>query len=94
MHISNRHMELPSVVAAVGAAEGLVTFVKTDDKADNFMSDFRSNALVAVLARNAADLGPLPHMEGWHKAAPTSVAPWTDDYSDIMGAILRKKRGG
>jgi spermidine synthase len=94
MHISNRHMELPSVVAAVGAAEGLVTFVKTDDKADNFMSDFRSNALVAVLARNAADLGPLPQMEGWHKAAPTSVAPWTDDYSDIMGAILRKKRGG
>ena len=31
MHISNRHMELGSVVAAVGAAEGLVTYLKQDD---------------------------------------------------------------
>ena len=28
MHISNRHMELASVVAAVGAAEGLVTYLR------------------------------------------------------------------
>ena len=33
MHISNRHMELAKVVAAVGASEGLVTFGKADDKA-------------------------------------------------------------
>jgi spermidine synthase len=31
MHISNRHMELGRVVAAVGAAEGLVTYLRQDD---------------------------------------------------------------
>jgi spermidine synthase len=91
MHISNRHMELAKVVAAVGAAEGLVTFAKADDKANSFTTDFRANALVAMLARDAADLAPLV---GWEKSLAPKVAPWTDDYSDIMGAILRKKLGG
>ena len=44
----------------------------------------------AMLARNVADLGPLPE-QGWVRAGATKVAPWTDDYSDIIGAILRKK---
>ena len=92
MHISNRHMELAKVVASVAASEGLVTFGKADDKANTFSKDFRANALVAVLARRAADLGPLPHGD-WEKAGAPKIAPWTDDYSDIMGAILRKKLG-
>jgi hypothetical protein len=90
MHISNRHMELAKVVAAVGATEGLVTFAKADDKANSFAADFRANALVAVLARSVDDLGRLPQ-HGWEKAGAPKVAPWTDDYSDIIGAILRKK---
>jgi hypothetical protein len=92
MHISNRHMELAKVVAAVGASEGLVTFGKADDKANSFTTDFRANAMVAVLARRDADLAPLAR-NGWEKAGTPKVADWTDDYSDIMGAILRKKLG-
>jgi spermidine synthase len=90
MHISNRHVELPSVVAAVGAAEGLVTFSKADENANQFMTDFHAAALVAVMARNEADLGTLPGSAGWRKV-DSAVAPWTDDYSDIIGAIVRKK---
>jgi len=90
MHISNRHVELPSVVAAVGAAEGLVTFSKADENANQFMTDFHAAALVAVLARNEADLGSLPGSAGWRKV-DSAVEPWTDDYSDIIGAIVRKK---
>jgi hypothetical protein len=89
MHISNRHLELANVVSAVGAAEGLATSVKVDTKANDFITDFRSNALVAALARTPVDLRDLP--EGWQRLAPTTVAPWTDDYSDVVGAILRKK---
>jgi hypothetical protein len=93
MHISNRHMELAKVVAAIGAAEGLVTFVKTDEKANQFVTDFRMAALVAVLARNEADLGALPATAGWRKTEAGAVVAWTDDYSDIIGAIVRKKLG-
>jgi hypothetical protein len=86
-------MELAKVVAAVGAAEGLVTFVKADDKATQFATDFRAAALVATLARHEDDLGRLPQTEGWRRESAGDVAAWTDDYSDIIGAILRKKLG-
>ena len=68
-----------------------MTFAKADENANQFMTDFRANALVAVLARNEADLGALPGSGGMAQGRGGTVAAWTDDYSDIMGAILRKK---
>jgi predicted O-methyltransferase YrrM len=91
-HVSNRNMELASVVAAFGNAEGFATYDKQDDQANDFITDYRANAEVVALARNAADLGDLPSWRGWRKLDPTpGVAEWTDDYSDILRAILRKR---
>jgi hypothetical protein len=94
LHISNRHLELERVIAAVAAAEGLVTFIKEDSRPDARPADFKTGALVAALARRPADLGDLPAQPGWHRIEPDPrVAAWTDDYSNILGAILRKKLG-
>ena len=90
VHISNRHMELGSVVAAVGAAQGLVTLVRQDETVTDPLKELHANARVAVLARTAQDLGDLVSKPGWRRIEPSS-APWTDDYSDILGALLRKK---
>ena len=50
------------------------------------------NAIVAALARSPAHLGDLPRRPGWTEIKPDPrVAAWTDDYSDILGAIIRKK---
>ena len=47
----------------------------------------------AVLARDEGDLGALDRKAGW---APPKRDPdfrtWTDDYSDIVGAIMRHRR--
>jgi hypothetical protein len=93
MHISNRHLELAKVVAAVGGTEGLVSLVKTDRKPNDFGADLKAAAMVAVLARSEADLGLLPYADGWDKIDAAAVVPWTDDYSDIIGSMLRKKLG-
>ena len=94
LHISNRHMELARVVAAMGAAEGLVTYVKEDRRPDAVPNDFKMNALVAALARSPKDLGDLVSSPGWHEIKPDQRVPaWTDDYSNIFGAIVRKKLG-
>jgi hypothetical protein len=94
LHISNRHMELARVVAAVAATEGLVTYVKEDHRPESIPEDYKTSAEVAVLARSDSDLGDLPRRAGWHKIEPDPrVSAWTDDYSDIFGAILRKKLG-
>ncbi len=93
VHISNRHLELAKVVASVGATEGLSTLVKTDRNHTDFTVDLRAAAMVAVLARNEANFGALRGGEGWEETKAGAVAPWTDDYSDIIGAIMRKKFG-
>jgi spermidine synthase len=92
IHVSNRHMELASIVAAVGAAEGLVAYVKQDDQATEPQKDYRANAKVVVLAKSVADFGDLPSRRGWSRLEPAlGIAAWTDDYSDVLRAILRKK---
>jgi predicted O-methyltransferase YrrM len=93
MHISNRHMELARVVAAVGAAEGLVTYFRQDDHRTSLES-YKAAAEVAALARSPAHLGDLPRRQGWAEIKPDPKVPaWTDDYSDVVSAIIRKKLG-
>lgn len=93
LHISNRHMELAPVAAAVATAEGLVTWVKQDNQAGDFLVDYHANAQVAVLARKAEDLGSLPSQSGWNRMQANAADIWTDDFSNILGAIWRKKTG-
>jgi hypothetical protein len=95
LHLSNRYMELAGVVAADAAAQGLVAYFKVDDRAANVPFDYKANASVAVLARRLADLGDLPNRPGWHAINPVpGIRIWTDDYSNVLGAILRKRFGG
>jgi hypothetical protein len=91
VHISNRHMDLARVVGAVAAAEGLVAMAKFDENANQVQIDYKAKAHVAVLARTPSDLRTLAQKPGWKRIDPGQVIAWTDDYSDILGAILRKK---
>ena len=60
--------------------------------ATRFVCIADESKLVAALGRSESALGPLPAMPGWRRETPDpAVAAWTDDYSDIVGAILRKK---
>jgi spermidine synthase len=94
LHLSNRYMELASVVAAVAAAEGVVAFGKDDDRAVTEPFDYKTAASVAVLGRDRSDLGDLPDRTGWHLIKPArDTRIWTDDYSNVLGAILRKRFG-
>jgi hypothetical protein len=92
IHVSNRHMELASVVAAVAAEEGFVAYFKQHRAANDLLKDLRANSDVVALARSEAALGELPQQQGWRKIAPRPDVPgWTDDYSDVLSAILRKR---
>jgi hypothetical protein len=93
MHISNRYMELADTVAAVGTAEGLAAIVvKVDDRPQASPPDYKMTAEVVALARRPEDVGNLRDGPGWHPLrAETDVQAWTDDYSNIFGAIIRKQ---
>ncbi|WKA25949.1 spermidine synthase [Bradyrhizobium roseum] len=91
-HISNRHLDLAPVVANVAQSLGLVSFLREDDQAGEFMTTFASNARVVAMARSADDTGRVA--EQWRPLFPDPKSSlWTDDYSNILGIMLRMKFG-
>ena len=93
LHISNRHLDLAPVVANVAQSLGLAAFVREDDSAGDLLTTLKANARLVVLARDAADAGSVAG--NWTPLQPDrSSALWTDDYSNILGVMLRRKFGG
>ena len=91
-HISNRHLDLAPVLANVAQAQGLVAFFREDNSAGDFLTTFKANARVVVLAREPGDTGSIAG--SWLRLQPDPKAStWSDDYSDILTVMLRKKFG-
>ncbi len=94
IHISNRHLELRSVVAAMAHAEGLVAYFN-DPTGPGWPADaskYETAAGIAVLASNKQALGGIIDDDRWHRLDPTTLpAAWTDSYSNIISAIWRKR---
>lgn len=90
VHISNRHMELASVLAAVAGETGMAMRVGWFVPDAAAKDDGATPSMVAVLARGEADLAPLAADTAWRPADPRGTAAWTDGYSNVLAAILRK----
>jgi spermidine synthase len=92
-NISNKNMELASVVAASAAANGMVTAVKLDDKQTSPGLTLHFQAQIAVVTRSLADMKALNLGASWRIIKPRQDQRiWTDDYSDVFSAILRKMK--
>jgi hypothetical protein len=89
VHISNAHLRLEDVVAASAEQNGMVTAVKFDGSLPP--DTFAYRAQVAVVVRSMEDLKALKLGKEWHLVAP-AARPWSDDYSDVFGAMLAKWR--
>jgi hypothetical protein len=51
----------------------------------------KSSSVVVALARDASDLGRLSSDPDWRPVVVNpAVRPWTDDYADVLGALLRR----
>ena len=93
INISNRNVELEDVIANSAAASGMVTSVALDTRKNDKAKTLRLNAKIALVTRNRADMAALKLGTDWRLKAPEASVPvWTDDYSNILGAVIRKMR--
>ena len=93
MHISNRHLELASVVAGIAAANGLVTLVSDRPDPDETANPYKYSGTVAAVARSREDFAELVQSGDWELTPPDPAQwVWTDDYCNILGAVLRQLR--
>jgi hypothetical protein len=94
MHISNRHMELGSVVAGIAQANGLVSrFNNRAPREGEEDAKYIFTSTVVISARAEPDFGPLLQDEDWSVIEPPAGQRiWTDDYSNVIGAVIRQYR--
>jgi hypothetical protein len=93
MHVSNRHLELESVVVGIADANDLKSWVYNEDSGRDDEYIFATD--VVVSAREEADVGALASSDKWTETEPTEgQRVWTDDYSNILGAVYRRLKNG
>lgn len=93
MHISNRHLELASVVVGIADANNLKSWVSS--LASDQDREYIFSTSVVISARDTADVGMLGASNDWVLTEPTvNERVWTDDYSNVLGAVLRRFRAG
>ncbi|WP_100960302.1 fused MFS/spermidine synthase [Bosea sp. FBZP-16] len=89
LHISNRNMELQSVVRATAAGQGLTTWINSPVRTEADLQAMKTAPSVAVVTRPGVDPGPA--VITWkQQVGPGTTRPWSDDYADIVGAIWRQ----
>ena len=93
MHVSNRHLELSSVVVGIADANDLKSWVYSEDSGRD--AEYIFSTTVVVSAHEEADVGALARSDKWALTeAEDNQRVWTDDYSNVLGAVWRRLRDG
>jgi hypothetical protein len=87
-NISNRHLDLEPVLGSLARQAALVARVRRDPAGAEARARGRTPSAWLVMARRAADLGPLAEDPRWTPArAPVGFRAWSDDFSPLLDAI-------
>jgi hypothetical protein len=80
-------------VVGIADANDLKSWVYDEDSGRDDEYIFSTD--VVVSAREEADVGSLASSDKWDERQPTDgQRVWTDDYSNILGAVWRRLRFG
>ncbi|MFL5686793.1 MAG: spermidine synthase [Chloroflexota bacterium] len=86
LHISNRFLDLEPIVAAAAHANGFVSILGSDFPAAE-LTDLADPSQWVIVGRRYSDLADLVTGDRWRTAHADGRRPWTDRYSDLIGAI-------
>jgi hypothetical protein len=92
IHVTNRNLELASVVAGVAEANGAIARYYRGGDVQQNIHENKWVPLVVAVARTEEDFGVLAQSKYWpiiHRNPKEGA--WADDYSNIIGAVMRKR---
>jgi len=89
LHVSNRHMNLSEIVARIARHIDLPAYYQFyQASAEDKKNSGAASSQVVILAHSEAALQDTLASGLWTRLDRDSGRPWTDDYSNILGAIL------
>jgi hypothetical protein len=93
LHVSNYHLELGTVVAGAAHANGAITRLYDGGDVKEDANEQKWVPTVAAVARKDEDFGALAKSKYWPVLVPDPAQRvWTDDYSNVLGALVRRLR--
>ena len=91
LHISNRHLALEAPVAATAAKVGAGAIIQNFRPAPGTPALINAPTDVVLVSRSSAALAKFRSDPRWRAAIAGTTRAWTDDYTNILGALLAKK---
>ena len=91
IHISSRYLDLEPILGNLAADAGRTARIWRDVDAVEVVGKFAS--VWVVMARSPDDLGPLAGDPRWQPLARDAGPVWTDDFSNVAGALRWKSAG-
>jgi len=88
VHISNRNLALEHPVAASAHAAGLATLMQEWAPPVDKSPMLGAPSQVMLVAKTPQALAAFAHDPRWRPARDKTVRPWTDDYTNVAGALL------
>lgn len=90
LHLSNRNLELTAPAAAAVAEAGGASLVQTYEPPRDTPMFEDAGAIVLVAARQPQALAKFRADPRWRPIDPHRARAWTDDYSNVIGALVRR----
>jgi hypothetical protein len=91
LHLSNRNLDLNGPAQAVAKAAGGVALIQHyRPKPGQDLGGWPSPEDAVIVARTPAGLARFARDARWQATRPDKVRPWTDDYTNLFGSLLRR----
>ncbi len=91
LHLSNRNLDLNGPAQAVAKAAGGVALIQHyRPQPGQDLGGWPSPEDAVIVARSSAGLAPFLGDPRWRPTEPDKVRPWTDDYVNLVGALIRR----
>jgi SAM-dependent methyltransferase len=87
LHLSNRNLDLMDPAQSVALAAGGQALAQRYRPPDDRQHGWESPEDAVIVGRTAAALAPFRASGQWEAADGTKARPWTDDYTNLAGAL-------
>ncbi len=92
LHLSNRNLDLMGPAQAVAKAAGGYALAQSYRPPDDPEHGWESPEDAVIVGRTRAALAPFEASGKWRPADPSLARAWTDDYTNLAGALYARLR--
>ncbi|HXJ03206.1 MAG TPA: fused MFS/spermidine synthase, partial [Micropepsaceae bacterium] len=88
LHLTNRNLRLEPAAAATAAAIGATALMQEYRPPEGTPSTVAAPSMVMLISKSSTALAPFTHDSRWRPARDNGVHAWSDDYTNILGALI------